>query len=122
LKKSTTTTKARPKQSIESTSENLTKATSEGDGFYSCGWTWPAIHWFNYSDVLKVFNSIKVSRIKGLLITNTGIFGFNGHGNELDISEYDKAYESRLEIIADSETALQHAAELIESLQAVDET
>lgn len=103
-------------------SEKLTKAKNSGDGFYSCGWIWPASHWFNYSDILHVFNTINVFRIKGLLITTAGIFGFNGHNSEMDISEYDEAFESRLEIIADSKHALQNAVEAIEKMQSINKT
>jgi G3E family GTPase len=110
------------KATLQHNSEKLTKAKNSGDGFYSCGWIWPASHWFNYSDILHVFNTINVFRIKGLLITNAGIFGFNGHNSEMDISEYDEAFESRLEIIADSKQALQIAVEAIEKMQSIDKT
>lgn len=50
------------------------------------------------------------------MITNKGIFGFNGQASELDINEYDEALEPRLEIIADSEFAAVNAADAIEKI------
>ena len=113
----------RPKQEVnpetntQNKSDELTKAKNQGEGFYSCGWIWPAIHWFDYADILHRFNIIDVIRIKGIMITTEGIFGFNGQSNELEINEYDEALESRLEIIADSELALNQAADTIEKMQ-----
>ena len=97
------------------------KATNNGDGFYSCGWIWPAHYWFDYADIIHAFSTMRVVRIKGLMITNQGIFSFNGTGlngqtNEMDISEYDEALESRLELISDSEDAALQAAEAIEKI------
>jgi hypothetical protein len=94
----------------------LAKAKNNGDGFYSCGWIWPANYWFDYSDIIRIFKIIQVVRIKGLMITNKGIFGFNGQASELDINEYDEALEPRLEIIADSEFAAVNAADAIEKI------
>lgn len=96
------------------------KKENSGDGFFSHGWIWPANYCFDHLQLIDVFHTIDITRIKAVMITNKGIFGFNGHGNELQISEYDEALDSRLEIIADSEVAAKKAASAIEKALTID--
>lgn len=102
-------------QSVDSLPNTPTTASNSGEGFHSHGWTWPSSVWLDYQKIIKTFEHLKVERIKGLLITTEGIFGFNGQGSELEINEYDEANESRLEIITDSESDLFDAVQIIHS-------
>ncbi|MBF7073219.1 GTP-binding protein [Glaciecola sp. MH2013] len=117
--------RSRDKQAENKTSdtqqqpEKKTKAQNNGDGFYSCGWIWPAEHWFDFSEMLGIIKTLNLIRIKGILITEKGIFSLNGQMQEIDITEYDEAFESRLEIITDSEIAADHAISAIEAASPV---
>ncbi|WP_395338467.1 CobW family GTP-binding protein [Ningiella sp. W23] len=110
-----TSTSAQLARAVIQNPSSTVKKQSEGEGFFSCGWVWPAQHWFDFETINDVFNSLNLTRMKGVMITSQGIFAFNANGDELSISEYDEAPDSRLEIIADSQKALNDAITLIEN-------
>lgn len=98
--------------------DSIIRKKNAQDGFYSRGWIWPSNHIFDYSAVVNLIKSFEIIRLKALLITNKGIFSFNGEGEDESISvqEYDEAYDSRLEIIVDSEDVANQIAIEIETL------
>lgn len=75
------------------------KAVNKGEGFNSIGWRFSASIVFNYNKILSLLNSLKMKRIKGVFITDKGIFYFNDTAESLTVIECDESKESRIEII-----------------------
>lgn len=96
--------------------ESIIRKQHAQDGFHSRGWIWPPQQSFDYSEVINTLKSLDVIRLKALLITNKGIFAFNGEDEGLNIQEYDEALDSRLEIIVDSEDVANKMSDKIEEL------
>ncbi|GBL03178.1 GTP-binding protein [Glaciecola sp. KUL10] len=92
------------------------KKQNQGEGFYSQGWIWPASFQFDFHQLINILEKTEFVRVKGVMITNRGIFGFNAVGNELNINEFDEVLESRMEIIAESEEQARVFAEQINLL------
>jgi G3E family GTPase len=92
------------------------KKENQGDGFYSQGWIWPASFQFDFRQLINILEKTEFVRVKGVMITNRGIFGFNAVGNELNINEFDEVLESRMEIIAETEEQVRVFAEQINLL------
>jgi len=95
-------------------SGNIIRKQNAQDGFYSRGWIWPPQHIFDYADIINFAKSVSMIRFKALLITNKGIFSFNGEGESLHVQEYDEALDSRLEVIVDSEEIANNVSTKIE--------
>ncbi|MFC3121248.1 CobW family GTP-binding protein [Agaribacter flavus] len=77
-------------------------AKNQGEGFESMGWRFSAEHVFDRHRLLVWFQSLNVERLKGIVITNDGVFSYNLVDDELMEIELDDCVESRIEIIADS--------------------
>jgi G3E family GTPase len=92
------------------------KKQNQGEGFYSQGWIWPASFQFDFRQLINILEKTEFVRVKGVMITNRGIFGFNAVGNELNINEFDEVLESRMEIIAETEEQVRVFAEQINLL------
>lgn len=92
------------------------KKQNQGEGFYSQGWIWPASFQFDFHQLINILEKTEFVRVKGVMITNRGIFGFNAVGNELNINEFDEVLESRMEIIAETEEQVRVFAEQINLL------
>ena len=108
-----------PPLSPESESiDGIIRKENSQDGFYSRGWIWPSHHIFDYAAIVNLVKSFEIIRLKALLITNKGIFAFNGEGEDesINVQEYDEAYDSRLEVIVDSEEVANQIAIEIEAL------
>jgi len=99
---------------INADSDNIVRKQNAQDGFYSRGWIWPPQHIFDYSDIVDLTKSFDMIRFKALLITNKGIFAFNGEGESLNVQEYDETLDSRLEIIVDCEDLANNISDKVE--------
>lgn len=82
------------------------RAVHEGADFSSIGWRIAADKVFNRHKLLALLNSLRVDRLKAVLITQEGLFGYNLANQELtetELAAKDSApSESRIEIIAHS--------------------
>lgn len=85
------------------------RVTNQGQGFYSCGWVFPADQCFEFDEVMSVLSSVDVERLKAVFITEKGIFAFNFADNVLNCFELDESDDSRLEFICSDKG---HAAQL----------
>jgi G3E family GTPase len=76
------------------------RADNRGEGFESVGWRFSAEMIFNRAKVVAFLQSVHAERIKAVLITEAGIFGYNISRSEFSELPIDDCMESRLEIIA----------------------
>ena len=78
------------------------KAINNGDGFNSIGWRFSPEKVFNYQKLFSLFDGLIVDRMKAVLITDNGVFGFNLTPDEFTKTEFDECSESRIELISES--------------------
>ena len=64
---------------------SIVRKSNQGEGFYSRGWIWPAHHWFDYDDVMKVVKNVSVNRLKAVIITEKGIYSINRQDDEIHL-------------------------------------
>ena len=76
------------------------RADNRGEGFESVGWRFSAEKIFHRDKVVALLQSVQAERIKAVLITDAGIFGYNISGSEFSEVPIDDCMESRLEIIS----------------------
>ena len=78
------------------------KAINNGDGFNSIGWRFSPEKVFNYQKLFSLFDGLIVDRMKAVLITDNGVFGFNLTPDAFTETEFDECSESRIELISES--------------------
>lgn len=76
------------------------KAVNEGEGFKSIGWRITPHKIFDRDKLRTFFYSLDVERLKGVFITDEGIYGYNLTSDGLTEVELDDCLESRVEMIA----------------------
>ncbi|MDF7799514.1 GTP-binding protein [Pontiellaceae bacterium B1224] len=76
------------------------KAENKGEGFYSLGWRFSPYLVFDRSKLFSFFSGLNAERMKGVFITQKGIFGYNLTTDGLTEMALDECAESRVEIIA----------------------
>lgn len=84
-------------RTLEETGAVMIENTAQG--FYSQGWVFSGSKIFNFKKVMNVLSGIEADRLKAVMITEKGIFGFNKVDNALTCDELDECSDSRLEII-----------------------
>lgn len=75
------------------------KAVNSAKSFQSIGWRFAATKVFEYGKLIPALKQIKADRIKGIFITNKGIFAINRSSNSFFEQRVTTAKESRVEII-----------------------
>ena len=78
------------------------KAINNGDGFSSIGWRFSPEKVFSYQKLFTLFDGLIVDRMKAVLITDNGVFGFNLTPDAFTETEFDECSESRIELISES--------------------
>jgi G3E family GTPase len=76
-------------------------AANRGEGYESIGWRFDPAKVFNRERLHAFFGDLDAERMKAVLITGVGIFGYNMTRDALTEIEIDECMESRIEIIAD---------------------
>lgn len=76
------------------------KAINKGEGFSSIGWRFSAEKVFNHKKLFALLCNLRVERMKAVIITDIGIFGYNLTPDALTETELDECFESRIEIIS----------------------
>lgn len=89
---------------------------NSGEGYQSVGWRFSADIVFNRKAVFNWLSGLEVERVKAVLITEDGIFGYNLTDDSLTELELDECFESRIEIIA-LQTADKWQAQLLDCTQ-----
>lgn len=78
-------------------------ARNTGEGFQSQGWRFGPEITFSRQKLLVLFGGLVIERLKAVLITDDGIYGYNLSGDALSEVALDECYESRIEAIFQSE-------------------
>lgn len=71
---------------------------SKGD-FYTEGWIFNHHYVFDFARIVDFLNGIEAERVKGVFITDQGIYGFNKVDDVLSYSALDESDDSRVEFI-----------------------
>ena len=86
--------------------EGFLKAENHGEGFQSVGWRFSSQYIFDRNALFSNLEKIHAERVKGVFITEQGVFGFNKVDNVLSYHELDDCIESRIEIISKDMVAI----------------
>jgi G3E family GTPase len=78
------------------------KAINTGENFMSVGWRFSPEKIFEYQKLYNFLSDISAERIKGVLITELGTFGYNITTDGIKETTLKDAHESCIEIIAQS--------------------
>ena len=78
----------------------MLSAENSGEGFNSVGWRFAPDCVFDYHQLRLLIASVEAERLKGVFITDAGIFGYNLTADGLTEIALDECAESRVEIIA----------------------
>jgi G3E family GTPase len=74
-------------------------AKNEGGGFSSVGWRFSPDKIFNRQKLFSLLTGLRAERMKGVFITNEGLFGYNLTSDALTETVLDACMESRIEMI-----------------------
>lgn len=74
---------------------------NNGEGFESIGWRFSSDKTFDRRAITSWFSGLNAERMKAVMITSEGIFGYNYADGALSEIELDDCIESRIEIISD---------------------
>lgn len=77
----------------------MQKTSKNDEGFTSIGWQFASNELFDYQRLRLVLETINVERIKAVVITNRGLFGYNSTTDGLTETALTDCPESRIEII-----------------------
>ncbi|TQV72103.1 GTP-binding protein [Aliikangiella marina] len=81
------------------------KAVNQGEGFYSIGWRFSPELTFSRERLLDWINGLAIERLKGVFITEEGIFGYNLSDDVLTEMMIDDCFESRVEMLSSEVSA-----------------
>ena len=96
------------------------KVVNQGEGYFSRGWLCSKDMFFDFNKCQALFDGIEVERLKAVINTDKGAFGFNIVDGQLYVSPVDEAEDSRIELItSDSEYADVMAVEIEQKLNLV---
>ena len=76
-------------------------AINEGEGYKSIGWRFSKERIFNYEKLKKFLNQVNSIRLKGVFVTEKGLFGYNSSADALQESSLNQCENSQMEIICD---------------------
>ncbi|WP_413700547.1 CobW family GTP-binding protein [Psychromonas sp. KJ10-10] len=79
----------------------MLKAINNGEDFHSVGWRFAPEKVFDRQKLIVLLLELKVERMKAVIITDTGIFGYNLTSDGLSEVELDECAESRIELISE---------------------
>lgn len=103
----------KPNADVDDTGEQALPASgvrathNEGEGYVSSGWRFAPERIFDYEQLRALLENVPAERIKGVAHTDQGAFTFNREGETLDHAPAHHQGESRLEVIAREEQALE---------------
>ncbi|MFD1216004.1 CobW family GTP-binding protein [Microbulbifer celer] len=72
---------------------------NSGEGYHSCGWLFDPALTFDYQRLFSLISGAGAERLKGVFITERGVFGFNKVDAVLSVMELDDTLDSRVEVI-----------------------
>ena len=75
-------------------------AVNQGERFLSEGWRFADWHQFDRAALRRLLFVTEAERIKGIFLTNDGVFAYNAVAGEVKEYSLDEAEESRVELIS----------------------
>lgn len=97
------------------------KVVNQGEGYYSRGWLCSDKRQFNYRQCLQVLKSLDIERLKAVINTDEGVFGFNIVDGIFEETPLYEAKDTRIELISSDEETANHFAEMIERTLPIDD-
>lgn len=92
------------------------KIENSGEGYFSCGWVCAPSKTFNYKHVVETLASLGVERLKAVMRTEQGEFGFNLSDGELIETRLEQAIDSRIEFLTQDQTLAKQTINKLESV------
>lgn len=83
--------------------EGYVRLSNQGEGFVSYGWIFRPETTFKEKVITALLNNYTVDRVKALLLTDAGAFGYNLAGDGVQRIPLDSLDDSRIEVIAAGE-------------------
>ncbi|WP_308366022.1 MULTISPECIES: GTP-binding protein [unclassified Microbulbifer] len=72
---------------------------NSGEDHHSCGWRFAPALVFRFDELFSLISGAAAERVKGVFITERGVFGFNKADAVLSVVELDDTLDSRVEVI-----------------------
>ncbi|MBB3059826.1 CobW family GTP-binding protein [Microbulbifer rhizosphaerae] len=72
---------------------------NSGEGHHSCGWRFDPALVFRFDALFSLISGAAAERVKGVFITERGVFAFNKADAVLSVLELDDTLDSRVEVI-----------------------
>lgn len=86
--------------------EGFIELNNQGEGYFSNGWIFSGKYLFDYEKLFAFITALKISRAKGVIITEQGSYSFNKAGSEFSCNKVTNSNDSRIELIDIDESAL----------------
>lgn len=87
--------------------EGYLRKDNKGDGYFSSGWIFQPDFEFDFITLESILMGIEAERVKGVFITDEGIFAFNIVDGLMSSTALDEVYDSRIEVIGRNPSAWQ---------------
>lgn len=94
--------------------QQCVRVTNKGSGYFSKGWIVSPDTTFDFKSIMTVLSGIESERMKGVFITDKGIFAINKADDVLSCVDMDESTDSRLEIICQSEEERDSISQVLE--------
>jgi len=88
------------------TQEGFIELNNHGEGYFSRGWIFSDKYQFNYKKLFTFITALKISRAKGVIVTEQGIYAFNKAGSDFSCNKVIDSKDSRIELIDTDVNAL----------------
>ena len=94
--------------------QNVYKVANHGQGFFSYGWICSGQRKFDLDKLKSVFGAISTERLKAVMQTEQGTYGFNLSDGQLEVTQHTYDKDSRIEFLSDDEQQSKQIAQRIE--------
>lgn len=79
--------------------ERFVRKENTGQGYFSAGWLFSEAAVLNYDQLYSYFSGLDTDRLKAVVKTDKGVYGFNALNGVLTITPLQEAIDSRIEFI-----------------------
>ncbi|MDM7860442.1 GTP-binding protein [Alteromonas sp. ASW11-36] len=95
-------------------SQDVYKVANHGQGFFSYGWICSGQRKFELDKLKTLFGAIDTERLKAVMQTEQGTYGFNLADGSLEVTQHTYDKDSRIEFLSDDEQQAIKIADQIE--------
>ena len=88
------------------TQEGFIELNNHGEGYFSRGWIFSDKYQFDYEKLFTFITALKISRAKGVIVTEQGSYAFNKAGSDFSCNKVIDSKDSRIELIDTDVNAL----------------